>query len=157
MQPIIDHAGEADLPDILRLYAVLHPHDPPLDPSTALEIWRETLADPKLRVLVARVDGAVSTCTLVTVPNLTRGGRPYALVENVVTLPEHRGRGFGTAVLKHAMALAWNQGCYKVMLMTSRKDEALFRFYEAAGFTRRDKSAFVVRPVSPQATSSTIE
>ncbi|MDM0009985.1 transposase [Variovorax sp. J22G73] len=34
---------------------------------------------------------------------------------------------------------------YKVMLMTGRKDEATFRFYEAAGFNRDDKQAFIAK------------
>lgn len=35
--------------------------------------------------------------------------------------------------------------CYKVMLMTGRRDEATLRFYEAAGFSRNAKQAFVAK------------
>jgi hypothetical protein len=31
------------------------------------------------------------------------------------------------------------------MLMTGRKDEAVFKFYEGAGFSRHGKQAFVAR------------
>ncbi|WP_281289493.1 hypothetical protein [Sporomusa termitida] len=34
---------------------------------------------------------------------------------------------------------------YKAMLMTSRKDEAILRFYEKAGFIRGEKTGFVIR------------
>jgi hypothetical protein len=32
------------------------------------------------------------------------------------------------------------------MLLTGRKDEAIFNFYESAGFNRDEKQAFVARP-----------
>jgi GNAT superfamily N-acetyltransferase len=93
------------------------------------------------------VDGQlVSSCTITVIPNLTRGGRPYGLIENVVTHADHRGRGYARAVLQDALSFAWAQGCYKVMLMTGRKDEATLRFYESAGFDRHGKQAFIARP-----------
>ena len=67
------------------------------------------------------------------------------LIENVVTHREHRNKGWGKAVLKHALAHAWSAGCYKVMLLTGRKEESVFRFYEGAGFSRHGKQAFVAR------------
>ena len=39
-----------------------------------------------------------------------------------------------------------NSNCYKVMLLTGRKDESTFRFYESAGFDRNAKQAFVATP-----------
>jgi len=50
------------------------------------------------------------------------------------------------AVLAHALDDAWRQNCYKVMLLTGRKDEATLRFYEHAGFDPHDKQAFVAKP-----------
>jgi hypothetical protein len=35
-----------------------------------------------------------------------------------------------------------------VMPMTGRKDEATYRFYEAAGFNRHDKQAFIAKAPS---------
>jgi GNAT superfamily N-acetyltransferase len=80
------------------------------------------------------------------IPNLSRGCRPYGLVENVVTHEGFRRKGCGTAVLAKALALARESGCYKVMLLTGRKDEGIFRFYESAGFDGNDKRAFLARP-----------
>ena len=78
----------------------------------------------------------------VVVPNLTRGCRPYGLIENVVTHGAHRGAGHGKAVLEAALQHAWRQGCYKVMLMTGRKDPAIQQFYCNAGFDPQAKQAF---------------
>ena len=91
-------------------------------------------------------DELVTSCVLVTVLNLTRGCKPYGLIENVVTHAAHRNRGYGKAVLAEALSFAWSQGCYKVMLMTGRKDEHTLRFYEQAGFDRHGKQAFVAKP-----------
>lgn len=88
----------------------------------------------------------VSCCTIMVIPNLTRGCRPYALVENVVTHKGYRNKGWGKAVLASALAHAWAENCYKVMLLTGRKDEAVYRFYERAGFSRHGKQAFVAKP-----------
>ncbi|WP_235514812.1 GNAT family N-acetyltransferase [Acidovorax sp. Root217] len=138
----------SELPQLLELYAHLHADDEPLPDSGALEdIWKELLGSNRYRYLGAYLDGQlISSCTITIVPNLTRGGRPYGLIENVVTHADHRGHGYAKAVLHDALFFAWAQGCYKVMLMTGRKDEATLRFYESAGFDRHGKQAFIARP-----------
>ncbi|MGE4339936.1 MAG: GNAT family N-acetyltransferase, partial [Pigmentiphaga sp.] len=78
-------------------------------------------------------------------PNLTRGCKPYGLIENVVTHAAFRGRGHAKALLGHALKAAWIAGCYKVMLMTGRKDEATLKFYESAGFDRQEKQTFIAK------------
>lgn len=86
-------------------------------------------------VLLGEIDGeALTTCTLIVVPNLSRGGRPYAVIENVVTHPEHRGQGLGKAILDAACERAWRSACYKVMLSTGSTRPAILSFYESAGF-----------------------
>jgi GNAT superfamily N-acetyltransferase len=141
----IRELGESDLPALLRLYKHLHVADEPSPDRASVEaVWRELLSTPRIRYFGAVVEGRlVSSCNLTVVPNLTRGCRPYGLIENVVTHAAHRSRGLGKAVLAHALAFSWSQGCYKVMLMTGRKDEGTFRFYESAGFDRHDKQAFI--------------
>jgi len=84
------------------------------------------------------------------IPNLTRGCRPYGLIENVVTDENHRGKGYGKAVVGAALSHAWSAHCYKVMLMTSRQDEGTALFYESAGFDRHEKKAFVIKPPALQ-------
>lgn len=85
---------------------------------------------------------------LTIIPNLTRACRPFGVIENVVTPSAYRGqgRGWGRALLQHALAHAWQARCYKVMLMTGRKDENTLRFYEQSGFERHGQQAFVARP-----------
>ena len=133
---------------LLDLYRHLHTADAPLPPEPALlERWEELLRDPKLHCLVADLHGSlVASCTLAIIPNLTRGARPYGIIENVVTHAAHRRKGIGTRVLRAARQIAWGHDCYKVMLLTGRKDEATYRFYEQAGFRRDIKTGFVAMP-----------
>ena len=138
-----------ELPELLRLYAFLHPEDPVVDPDdpNVKHLWARILTDENLRYYAAEADGViVATCTLTLIPNLTRNLRPYGLIENVVTDSGFRRRGFATAVLRHALDEAWRAGCYKVMLQTGSKEEATLRFYEKAGFRRGVKTGFIAYP-----------
>ena len=147
---MIRQLTSSELPALLELYTHLHAADDPLPDRTAVEgVWDAMQADERLMVFGVFVDGGlVSTCTLTVIPNLTRGCRPYGVIENVATHSDHRRRGHGRAVLFHALSHAWSKGCYKVMLLTGRKDDRTCRFYESAGFDRHAKEAFLARPPS---------
>jgi GNAT superfamily N-acetyltransferase len=136
-----------DLSSLLGLYTHLHVGDePPPSAATAEAVWSEALANPRIRYFGGFASGSlVSSCTVTIIPNLTRGCRPYGVIENVVTHAEHRGQGWGRAILAHALGEAWRQNCYKVMLLTGRKDEATLRFYQRAGFDPHGKQAFVAK------------
>lgn len=137
----------SELNDLLALYAHLHSADDPQPDAPKVQaVWQELLANPRYRYFGGYVGGQlVVSCNLTVIPNLTRGCRPYGLIENVVTHAEHRQQGYGKAVLRHALAQAWSVGCYKVMLLTGRKDPATLRFYESAGFDPHDKQAFIAK------------
>jgi GNAT superfamily N-acetyltransferase len=148
---LIRTATETDLPRLLRLLTHLNPDDPVIPHNTAAAIWRDCLARGIPVVLVAEAeDRLVASCSLAIIPNLTRGGRPYAVVENVVTDAAWRGRGLGRRVLAAAADHAWNAGCYKVMLATGSRLEATLRFYEGAGFDRASKTYFEMRRGAPR-------
>lgn len=138
----------SELSSLLRLYRHLHAQDDPLPDIAAVEaVWRELMASPRHKYFGAYADGQlVSSCTLTVIPNLTRGCRSYGVIENVVTDARYRRQGLAKAVLDQALACAWSADCYKVMLMTGRKDEATWRFYESAGFDRQAKQAFIAKP-----------
>ena len=137
-------ALEADLPELLALYAELNPEDPPLQDAAA--VWRKMLGQPGLDVLVAEVGGVLAAnCMLVRIPNLTRGGRPYALLENVVTLPAFRRQGLGRMLVQEALRRAWAAGCYKAMLFTSARMPGSLAFYRSCGMQDQGKTAFLAR------------
>jgi GNAT superfamily N-acetyltransferase len=139
-----------DLPALLQLYRHLIPTEYDLDAEQAAGIWERLSRYDGSAIYLGVRDGVfVSTCTLVVVPNLTRGGASYALIENVVTHAEYRGCGYGQAVLKAAIAAAWELGCYKVMLLTGSKNPATLGFYERAGFAST-KTGFETRRLPPR-------
>lgn len=121
------------------------PHDPELNEDQRLtDLWSDILQDPNMLIIVCEKDRQlISTCTIAIIKNLTRGARPYAVIENVVTHEEYRHQGYGRRVLLHALAVAQERGCYKVMLMTSRSSEETLQFYERTGFERGKKTGFV--------------
>lgn len=147
---ILRPAASDDLPGLLALYAELNPADPPLEAATAMHRFEAILAQPGMTICLAVRGGVpLASCTLVIVPNLTRGGAPYALIENVVTHSSARRQGLGRAVIGYAMDTAWKAECYKVMLLTGRSDTGAYDFYTRCGF-KQDKTGFQVRrPIPP--------
>jgi GNAT superfamily N-acetyltransferase len=138
-------AGLDDLAAVLALLAQLNHDEAPPAPALAAAAWREILARAGVTTLLGCLGGIPVAClTLVVVPNLSRGARPYALIENVVTDEAHRGLRIGRTLIDAAVQRAWDEGAYKVMLMTGSKKESTLGFYRASGFTA-DKTAFQIR------------
>lgn len=132
-----------DYNGLMELYLHLHETDVP-DYETAAKTWEHILADKNYHIIVAEEDGKiVSSCTVVVVPNLTRGVRSYARVENVVTHVDYRGRGLATACLDRAKEIAVAAGCYNIALLTGSKQESTLKFYENAGYKRGEKTGFI--------------
>ena len=76
-EPGIRLARYDELADLLALYRHLNPDDPPVDTAGAHDAWAAFLASPLVRLVVKECEGqVVSSCTLVIVPNVTRGVRP---------------------------------------------------------------------------------
>jgi len=85
-----------------------------------------------------------SMLTLHLLPNVVWEGRPYGLIENVVTRRCFQRQGLGRKVMHAAIVAAWQADAYKIMLMTGQKRGAK-GFYEAVGFSSQDKFAMVMR------------
>ena len=146
IEPDIRPAKPDDLTGILTLYRQLNPGDPVLDRAAAETAWASLLSCGLITPFVAEMAGlVVSSCTLAIVPNLSRGARPYGVVENVVTHADHRRARLGRAVLHAALDKAWTANCYKVLLATGSRKETTMRFYEGAGFQRGGKTYFEIR------------
>lgn len=141
---MVREATEGDLGAILELYLDLHETRVPEDCPALRSAWIRILADDWHHLIVNEIDGqVVSSCVCVIIPNLTRGARPYALVENVVTRADVRGQGLATACMNEARRLAEVAGCYKIMLMTGSQRPETLDFYRRCGYNSADKTAFV--------------
>ena len=116
------------------------------EPERASTIWAQILAREGQAVFVSDEDSRiVSTCTLITAPNLLRGGRQHGILENVATHPDFQGRGHGRAVVAAALAEAWKQDCHQVLMQSGRTDPRVHRFYEACGFVPGLRTAYAAR------------
>lgn len=139
-------AQAGDMGAVLELYKYLNPGDEIAAGSYAEHIWQRLISTAGTTVLLGKIAAqAVCTCTLIITPNLTRRGRPFAVIENVVTHGDFRKRGFGLAVLKEAIASANAEDCYKIVLTTGSRRESTLAFYEKAGFLRNTRTVFEIR------------
>jgi ribosomal protein S18 acetylase RimI-like enzyme len=89
-----------DLEPLLDLFRVseISAAAEPID--RARGIWTETLAREGVAVFVSDVgSGIAATCMLITAPNLLRGGRGHAYLDNVATHPEFRRQGHRRVVI----------------------------------------------------------
>lgn len=136
-------ARQEDLPGILELYRQLTPDDPPLEQGRAQAIWERIEANDDLRYFVA-VDGqkTVSSCNIAIVPNLTRNGASWAIIENVVTDNAYRRQGIGKRLMEMAIEFAKSRGCYKVCLLSNSTRGEAHKFYEDLGFSGTSKIGF---------------
>ena len=142
----ITDAVRDDVPLLVRLYelsgldvAGVH------DVSRAFAAWdRMRVAAPGARVLIARDgDRVIGTLTVFVLPLLTHGGAPECVVESVAVDPAAQGLGVGRGLIKVAMGIAREAGCYKLALSSNLKREGAHAFYDALGFERHGIS-FVV-------------
>ena len=141
---MIREAKFEDLSRILELYLHLHETAVPEESENLCCAWQKIMSDDNHHLIVCEEDGKiVSSCVCVIIPNLTRGVRPYAFVENVVTHADYRGKGYATDCLNYARELARKDNCYKMMLLTSSKSPETLAFYQNAGYNSTDKTAFI--------------
>lgn len=141
---MIREVTSEDLNELLELYLFLHEEGLPEDNEHLRNTWSQIINDPNHHIIVNVIDGKiVSSCVCVIIPNLTRGIRPYAFVENVVTHADCRGKGYATECLNYAKQIAIDNNCYKMMLLTGSKRESTLKFYENAGYNKNDKTAFI--------------
>lgn len=133
-----------ELNQLLQLYTHLHETTVPEESERLAQTWQTIMQDSNHHIIVKIVDGQiVSSCVCVIIPNLTRGVRPYAFIENVVTHKDYRGKGYAKECLNFAAEIAKQMNCYKMMLLTGAKEEATLNFYKNAGYNSTDKTAFI--------------
>ena len=139
-------AVAADLTSLLELYrhSDVSPHVRPQRKAEA--IWARMLSSSGTSVFVSDVDARiVASCMLITAPNLLREGRQHGFLENVVTHRDFRRQGHGRAVVRAALAAAWADDCYHVLLQSGRRDPGVHRFYERCGLEPGLRVGYVAR------------
>lgn len=142
---ILREAKESDLPGIIELYKQLNPEENSCREEKLEPIWKDIINNFKnIRYFVIETGGGIiaATCNITVIPNLTWGGRPLSVIENVVTHEDYRKRGYGKKVIDGAVDFAKRNNCYKVMFLSNSKRTEAHKFYENLGFNSRDKIGF---------------
>ena len=135
---------ENERDELLDLYLYLHEEFMPKMTERLKSTWETIMKDKNYHIIVNEVDNKiVSSCVCVIIPNLTRNVRPYALIENVVTREDYRGKGYATECLNYAKRIAEKENCYKMMLLSGSKKDTTLEFYRNGGYNSNDKTAFV--------------
>jgi GNAT superfamily N-acetyltransferase len=140
-------ATTADFAGYRRLMQILMGGIPVATGAQGQARFAEMIDLPGTTIFLAEVkQDVIAAVTLHLMPNLTHQGRPYALIENVVTDPAYRGQGVGRRIMGVATDHAWAAVAYKIMLLTGQDRDAS-GFYAALGFSARDKQAMTLRRV----------
>ncbi len=139
-------AKGADLAGLMDLLIQLKPDDEKMDERQARKIWEQIQSLGNITYYLAlEGDKPVSTCNITIIPNLTRGGHPFGLIENVITDTAYRKRGIGKRVLEMAIDHAKRENCYKILLLSSKDLKPAHAFYESLGFSGDTKRGFELR------------
>jgi GNAT superfamily N-acetyltransferase len=70
------------------------------------------------------------------VPNLSHRATPWAIIENMIVDEKHRSKSYGEQLIRHAIGVAREAGCYRVSLTSNKRRLDAHRFYERLGFQR---------------------
>ncbi len=134
---VVRCAAGQDLPELLALLSQLHDTDTPQLATEHLAVtFDEILRSPTRAILVALREGKlVGTLDLFWMANLTRDGRPWAGIENMIVDAPSRRRGTGRALMAAAVELAREAGCYKLQLVSREERDAAHVMYSSTGFT----------------------
>lgn len=134
-----------DFEDAVALYREMSRKRKVAEGTFGQERFAQILELPGTAIYGAELDGKiVAMATSHLLPNMTYGGRPYVLIENVITLETYRNRGLARGVLDTIVAAAWDADAYKVMLLTGRTANAR-GFYEKVGFDGDEKHGMIMR------------
>lgn len=133
----LETATPADLPALVELLAVLFAQEADFVPDAAKQkrALGVILGDPRVgHIYVAREAGRVvgMVSTLYTIS--TAEGGKAAWLEDMVVLPECRGRGVGAALLAHAVYRAREEGCLRLTLLSDEDNALAHGVYAAEGF-----------------------
>ncbi|MBN1383019.1 MAG: GNAT family N-acetyltransferase [Deltaproteobacteria bacterium] len=146
MEEKVRPARADELDKLIDLYRHLNPEDEFADKDRFEAIWKRIQTDKDIYYFVIEQEARfIASCYLAVIPNLTRGGSPIGFVENVITHPDYRRKGYAAAVLNEAIQTSWSHGCYKVILQSGRKRTEGHKLYEKMGFNKDSKYGYELR------------
>ncbi|MBT8445584.1 MAG: GNAT family N-acetyltransferase [Gammaproteobacteria bacterium] len=99
--------------------------------------------------LVAEGDGDyLGMVSILYTLSTALGGR-VGILEDMIVAPAARGARVGEALLERAIAMATDEGCLRVTLLTDADNDQAQRFYERHGFSASAMRVFRRFPPTP--------
>ena len=122
---------DKDQDDLIALYQLAFPHDPPWnDPSDMIACKKAIDAEG---LLVGMHQGKVMASVMAGYD----GHRGW--INCLAVHPDHRGQDFGAAMINAAIDLMTDRGAVKVNLQIRGDNTSLKRYYERLGFETEDR------------------
>jgi GNAT superfamily N-acetyltransferase len=139
---VIRLAERADVAAVQAMFATetLGGHGDSGDPADLpqyLAAFDRIAASPNDSLFVAVIGGeVVGTFQTTLITSLTGKGSASLTIEAVHTRSDHRGRGVGEAMIRHAIDQGRREGVQLVQLMSNAGRAGAHRFYERLGFSQ---------------------
>ena len=118
-----------------QLYADMD-GEPPLAVEEAEKILTAITETPHYHIYLACLEEeTVGTFSLLYAPTMMhRGCHRFAVLDVVTVISTMRGRGIGREMVRKALQLSSEAGCYKVTLSSNLKRDRAHEFYRSLGF-----------------------
>jgi ribosomal protein S18 acetylase RimI-like enzyme len=130
-------AGREDLPQLVALLGMLFSQEAEFVPDDAKQARAlgKILADETVgRIYVAREGARVVAMASLLYSISTAEGGLAASFEDLIVLPDRRGRGIASALLRFIMEEAKRQGVLRISLLTDADNARAQALYAGAGF-----------------------
>jgi len=115
----------------------LTPENCPKHPSNYTGEWVERDLKRGVRYFILIADGAVVGCV-----GVEKASPAICYMERLAVLPDHRGQGYGTRLVRHAIDQAREIGAFTVGIGIIAADTGLRDFYKALGFNEGETKTF---------------
>ncbi len=132
----IEPATLDDLHELTELLTELFTQEEDFSPNHEKQLrgLRLILEQPSRgRIFVLRSEGRIVGMINLLITISTAEGGFVLLLEDLVICKEHRGQGYGSRLLQHAIAFAKEKNFLRITLLTDHPGETR-RFYQKHGF-----------------------
>lgn len=107
------------------------------DPAATLDEYLISLQQAQENGYVflgCRKDGKIIGTSGIRIMPDPWGAQPYAILNNLVILPDYRNQGIGTRLLQYSQQLAQQRGAHGVGLHVRAHNDKAIKLYESMGF-----------------------
>ncbi|MGE4268608.1 MAG: GNAT family N-acetyltransferase [Deferribacterales bacterium] len=134
----ISKAELKDIPALCELLGILFMQEADFTPDAdkQAEGLKQIISDPSAGFIVKAEDNGkiLGMVNILYTVSTFLGGRA-AILEDMVVLPEMRGKEVGSLIIQKAEELAKEAGCMRITLLTDSDNTGGQRFYRRQGYS----------------------